>query len=195
MPISKIYYQDHRPIYHEPKAKTGKFDEGDCAFCLVSPQVDKAFPPCGHTFCFVCLAKWCDIKKECPICKQEILFIDCNYGGKRYYTPLSNSTVAERISNWMVRNIQLTATLNSNSEAVSLPAENLQYRGQPIRSGISREELETTTKEIFKMKDKFNALLKREKLIWPFKSSKKRIRKLGNHIFMLEHYVMYGNYG
>ncbi len=54
---------------------TGKFDEGQCSICLRIPQVDVAFPPCGHTFCFECIFQWCKIKNECPICKQEIFFL------------------------------------------------------------------------------------------------------------------------
>lgn len=56
----------------EKHRKTCKFNEGNCAVCLISPQVDEAFPPCGHTFCFVCLIQWSKMKNECPMCRQTI---------------------------------------------------------------------------------------------------------------------------
>jgi len=51
---------------------TGKFDEGECAICYASPQVDKSFPPCGHTYCFDCLVRCCNIQKVCPTCQRGI---------------------------------------------------------------------------------------------------------------------------
>jgi len=51
---------------------TGKFDEGECAICYASPQVDKSFPACGHTYCFDCLVRCCNIQKKCPTCQRGI---------------------------------------------------------------------------------------------------------------------------
>ena len=51
---------------------TGKFDEGECSICYASPQVDKSFPPCGHTYCFDCLVRCCNIQKKCPTCQRGI---------------------------------------------------------------------------------------------------------------------------
>jgi E3 ubiquitin-protein ligase Topors len=45
------------------------YDDGTCAICL-SSHVNKATPDCGHVFCFRCLIDWCQIKLECPTCKQ-----------------------------------------------------------------------------------------------------------------------------
>ncbi len=59
---------------------TGKFDDGKCAICLNSPQVDKSFPPCEHTFCFECLDQWCNVKNDCPTCKMEIRSFHHNNG-------------------------------------------------------------------------------------------------------------------
>jgi len=50
---------------------TGKFDDGECPICLVQPQVDRSFPPCGHTYCFKCLQKSSQHKKECPTCRMK----------------------------------------------------------------------------------------------------------------------------
>ncbi len=79
-------------ITHYWKPKTGKFDEGSCAICHVSPQVEKAFPPCGHTFCFACLVKWCIIKNECPACKEKIDIVR-HSDGKKVYLPGGNSEI------------------------------------------------------------------------------------------------------
>nr|CAH0111939.1 unnamed protein product [Daphnia galeata] len=47
----------------------GKYDDGICAICL-GPHINKSNPNCGHVFCFRCLVDWCQIKLECPTCKQ-----------------------------------------------------------------------------------------------------------------------------
>ena len=77
------------------KPSTGKFDDGECAVCLVSPQVDKSFPPCQHTFCFECLANWCKLKRDCPTCKQGIVFFDHENGRKRYFPPAESDETNE----------------------------------------------------------------------------------------------------
>jgi len=63
---------NHNGRDNDPIKETGKFDEGKCAICLVSPQVDKSFPPCEHTFCYECLDRWCHVKDDCPTCKLNI---------------------------------------------------------------------------------------------------------------------------
>lgn len=85
-------YMFVRFITHYWKPKTGKFDEGSCAICYVSPQIEKAFSPCGHTFCFACLVKWCIIKNECPTCKDQINIIHHGDGMKVYF-PEGNSAI------------------------------------------------------------------------------------------------------
>jgi len=78
---------------------TGKFDDGKCAICLNSPQVDKSFPPCEHTFCFECLDQWCNVKNDCPTCKQEIQSFRHNNGKDvKHVQPKESNVAAERIA-------------------------------------------------------------------------------------------------
>ena len=46
------------------------FDDGTCAICLELHE-NKSQTPCRHVFCFQCLTNWCQIKLECPVCKQS----------------------------------------------------------------------------------------------------------------------------
>lgn len=80
---------------------TGKYDDGLCCICYNSPQVNKSFPPCQHTFCFECLLKWCIIKNHCPICHEEIHKFYYS-GGRETYEPAKHRTTEflhHRISN------------------------------------------------------------------------------------------------
>ncbi len=53
----------------EFRSPLNTYDDGICAICL-SSHVNKSTPNCGHVFCFRCLIDWCQIKLECPTCKQ-----------------------------------------------------------------------------------------------------------------------------
>jgi len=158
-----------------PKINTGEFDEGNCGICLDSPQVDKSFPPCGHTFCYKCLVRWCDIKKECPTCLQIIQFFDHDIGKVRYFPQDKSGTKKRR---------------NNREVPSSIPQiENFQYYGHNVRAGISPEELKTIIRDIKSIKTKLSVLRICRKLsIWPFKKSilKKMIR-LDSAILNLEH--------
>ncbi len=68
-----------------PIRTTGKYDEGLCSICYNSPQIDKSFPPCEHTYCFDCLVRWCKIQKVCPTCNGRIPFFDHKDGNMRCY--------------------------------------------------------------------------------------------------------------
>ena len=46
------------------------YDEETCPICLEPHVNNKSRPDCGHVFCYQCLVDWCDIKLECPLCKQ-----------------------------------------------------------------------------------------------------------------------------
>ena len=74
----------------QSNAKLPDFDNGQCAICLGS-HVDKAYPNCGHVFCFECLANWSRIKLECPTCRQPFTSFFHSYqsslNDRQVYTP------------------------------------------------------------------------------------------------------------
>lgn len=74
LPTKDAVQPDNEDANKNETRTTGKFNEGECAICLDSPQIDKSFPPCGHTYCFNCLYQWCKILKVCPTCNRRISF-------------------------------------------------------------------------------------------------------------------------
>lgn len=44
--------------------------EPECAICLETIEDKGVANSCFHSFCFLCLQKWSEIKAECPLCKQ-----------------------------------------------------------------------------------------------------------------------------
>lgn len=71
------------------EVQRGVFDTDECLICL-GFHVNKSQPPCGHVFCYQCLANWCQIKLTCPICKRPFTsFIHTIRSPNEYqvYTP------------------------------------------------------------------------------------------------------------
>lgn len=78
------------------------FDSEECPICY-SPQVGKAYPPCGHVCCSECLGKWRKYRTICPVCTKEFTEIISNGGKdvKTFKPTITRSAHNQRLFNAM----------------------------------------------------------------------------------------------
>lgn len=107
------------------ETRSSPYDTGQCPICLVSPQVNKSHPPCGHVFCYACLAEWCKVKLECPACKQKFTQFADNYD-KVYVPPCPPSSPPSEEDDEQV--LYATITLIGRDYRIDL-TEELFYEG------------------------------------------------------------------
>jgi peroxin-10 len=59
---------EEQPMAPEVPYSSGK----QCPLCL-SPRSNVTCTPCGHLYCWDCIAAWCLEKPECPLCRAGVV--------------------------------------------------------------------------------------------------------------------------
>eukprot|EP00435_Cladocopium_sp_Y103_P007980 s3899_g2.t1 len=54
-----------------PRSATGRGRLPQCNICMSCPADDVTATPCGHLFCWDCIASWCSLKPSCPLCRAQ----------------------------------------------------------------------------------------------------------------------------
>ena len=54
-------------------ASSDSDDDNACSICLGQPADAAVLDSCAHSFCFLCIFRWCtDICNNCPLCKRRV---------------------------------------------------------------------------------------------------------------------------
>jgi len=78
--VKALHHSLSQPLNSTPEQfgdgdHTSQRDDGigdpvaKCTLCL-SGRKDTTATACGHLFCWMCIAEWCQSKPECPLCRQ-----------------------------------------------------------------------------------------------------------------------------
>ncbi|XP_046406005.1 peroxisome biogenesis factor 10 [Ischnura elegans] len=53
-------------------ARKHALSRNTCKLCL-GGRKNTSITPCGHLFCWTCIMKWLQIRKDCPMCKSNLI--------------------------------------------------------------------------------------------------------------------------
>jgi len=54
-----------------PSCTTTKITDDECQICSSAPMEKPASLPCGHAFCWTCIAQWLANGRYCPLCRRK----------------------------------------------------------------------------------------------------------------------------
>ena len=98
----------------------------ECSICL-EPIKEKNTINCGHTFCNICIDKWTQKNKNCPICRKTLTKI-------KDYKNIKNYSSTKDLSN-IITILEMFEEENNNDICI-LKINNVLYRYNSIINSI-----------------------------------------------------------